>query len=108
MKMIKAVVRPERVTPLMYELDQKGFSALTRISVLGRGKQRGLKVGDAYYDELPKDMLMMVVEDKDVDAVLEIIVRVCKSAGGGAYGDGKIFVSTVERVVTVSSGVEKL
>ena len=108
MKMIKAIVRPEKVTALMYELDLKGFSALTRISVLGRGKQRGLKVGGAYYDELPKDMLMMVVEDKDADAVLDIMVKVCKSPSGGAYGDGKIFVSTVERAITVSSGDETL
>ncbi|MGE4484791.1 MAG: P-II family nitrogen regulator [Oscillospiraceae bacterium] len=108
MKMIKAIVRPEKLHSLMYELDQKGFSALTRISVLGRGKQRGLKVGGAYYDELPKDMLMMVVEDKDSDAVLEIIVKVCKSPSGGAYGDGKIFVSTIERAITISSGEERL
>lgn len=108
MKMIKAIIRPEKVSALMYELDLKGFSALTRVSVLGRGKQRGLKVGSAYYDELPKDMIMVVVEDKDEDTVLDIVVKTCKSVDGGAYGDGKIFVSTIERAITISSQEEKL
>ena len=45
------------------------------MSVLGRGKQKGLKVGDTYYDEIPKELIMLVVEDGDVDKVLKVIVE---------------------------------
>ena len=48
MKMIKAVIRPEKVLPVLEALEKKGYNSVTRISVLGRGKQRGLKVGDVY------------------------------------------------------------
>jgi len=108
MKMIKAIVRPEKVASILYRLSEKGFNSVTHASMLGRGKQRGLKVGDVYYDELPKDMLIIVVEDNDVDAVIAAISKAAKSDNGGAYGDGKIFVSTVDRVFTVSSGEEVL
>lgn len=108
MKNIKAVIRPEKVSDVLGELSKNGFNAVSRISILGRGKQRGLKVGDAYYDEIPKEMLMIVVEDSESDKVISIISSVAKSSKDGAYGDGKIFVSTVERTVTISSGAEEL
>lgn len=108
MKNIKAVIRPEKVFSVLGELDSNGFHSATRISVLGRGKQRGLKVGDTYYDEIPKEMLMIVVEDEDCEKVLSIITKYSRTSEQGAYGDGKIFVSSVERVITVSSGKEEL
>ena len=108
MKMIKAVVRPEKVSTVLEELSKKGYNAVTRISILGRGKQRGLKVGDAYYDEIPKELLCLVVEDKSLDEVVSILMETAKSGSAGAYGDGKIFVSEVERAYTVSPGKEEL
>ncbi len=108
MKKITAVVRPEKAHEVMAELEQKGFPAVSRISILGRGKQHGLKVGETYYDELPKEMLMIVVEDQDCDTVVSVITKAAKTSGKGSYGDGKIFVSTVERAVTISTGKETL
>lgn len=67
-----------------------GFAAATKMSVLGRGKQKGLKVGDTYYDEIPKELIMLVVEDGDVDKVLKVIVENARVDKNGTYGDGKI------------------
>lgn len=108
MKMIKAIVRPEKVEDVLDALMEKGYLAATRMSVLGRGKQKGLKVGDTYYDEIPKEMIMIVVEDEDEPKVQKIIIEAARTINGGAYGDGKIFTSNVERVVTISSGKEQL
>ena len=74
MKMIKAIVRPEKSEDVLDALLAGGFAAATKMSVLGRGKQKGLKVGDTYYDEIPKELIMLVVEDKDVDKVLKVII----------------------------------
>ena len=61
MKMIKAIVRPEKSEDVLDALLAAGFAAATKMSVLGRGKQKGLKVGDTYYDEIPKELIMLVV-----------------------------------------------
>ena len=66
------------------------------------------KVGDTYYDEIPKELIMLVVEDKDVDKVLKVIVENARVDKNGTYGDGKIFVSDVERAITISSGKDEL
>lgn len=106
--MIKAIVRPEKVEDVLDTLMQKGYLAATRMNVLGRGKQKGLKVGDTYYDEIPKEMIMIVVEDQDEVKVEKIIADAARTPNGGTYGDGKIFVMEVEKVVTISSGKEEL
>lgn len=108
MKMIKAFIRPEKAEEVLDVLMEKGFAAVTKVSVLGRGKQKGLKVGDTYYDEIPKEMIMMVVEDMDVDKVVKIISENAKSGKEGRYGDGKIFLTEVEKAITISTGKEEL
>ena len=108
MKMIKAIIRPEKVEDVLDTLMNKGYSAATRMNVLGRGKQKGLKVGDTYYDEIPKEMIMIVVNDSDEEKVIKIITDSAKTNKNGTYGDGKIFISDVEKAITISSGEEKL
>ena len=108
MKMIKAFIRPEKAEDVLNALMDKGFSAVTKVSVLGRGKQKGLKVGDIYYDEIPKEMVMMVVDDSDVDKVTKFITDSARSGKEGRYGDGKIFLTEVEKAITISSGKEGL
>ena len=75
--------------------------------VYGRGKQRGLKVGGVTYDELPKEMLIIVVPAADKDFVVKTILDNAKTSASGNYGDGKIFVQPVEEVYTISSGVKE-
>lgn len=107
MIMIRAIVRPEKVDSVMEALMAEGFPAVTRIPVFGRGKQRGIKIGDVTYDELPKELLLTVVKDKDRELVIQTIVKAARSSDKGSFGDGKIFVSPVEEMYTVSSGVKE-
>ncbi len=107
MIMIRAIVRPEKTDAVMERLMVEGYPAVTRMNVAGRGKQRGIKIGDVTYDEVPKELLMMVVKAKDKDFVIKTIMEVARTGSKGAFGDGKIFVSPVEEVYTVSSGVKE-
>jgi nitrogen regulatory protein PII 1 len=107
MKLIKAIVRPEKASEVLKELCDAGYISATRISILGRGKQRGLKVSDVYYDEIPKEMIMMVVPDEAVDEVQKIILQTARTNKTGAFGDGKIFIIPVEKSITISSGEEE-
>ena len=84
-----------------------GFPAVTKFEVFGRGKQRGLKVGEVIYDELPKDLLMIVIKDEDKDFVIRSILESARTGEKGAFGDGKIFVSAVDEVYTISSGTKE-
>ena len=108
MQMLRAVVRPEKSAVVMKALFEYGFIAVTKIPVVGRGKQRGIKVGDITYDELQKDMLMLVVKDEDKDYVVNCIIEAARTGEKGAFGDGKIFISPVEEAWTVSRGTKEL
>ncbi len=108
MLMIRAIVRPERVDAVLERLMAEGFPAVTKLNVSGRGKQRGIKIGDITYDELPKELLMTVIPDTEKDLVVGIIMSAARTGDKGAYGDGKIFVSPVSEVYTVSSGIKEV
>jgi len=101
MKMIKAIVRPDAAETVTEGLAEAGFFTMTKIQAFGRGKQKGIKVGDVHYDELPKVMIMMVVDDKDVDEVMKLIKY---KAYTGNFGDGKVFVLPVDKAFTVRTG----
>jgi len=101
MKMIRAFIRPEKEQEVVQALEGAGFPSLTKMPVFGRGKQKGLQVGPIHYDELPKMLVMMVVNDGDVDKVLHIMQEKART---GFVGDGKIFVSPVETAYTVRTG----
>jgi nitrogen regulatory protein PII 1 len=107
MLMIRSIIRPEKVDATLAALMEAGFPAVTKISVVGRGKQRGIKIGEITYDEIPKDLLMTVVPEKDKDFVIRTIIKAARSGDKGAFGDGKIFISPVEEVYTISSGVKE-
>jgi nitrogen regulatory protein PII 1 len=104
--MIQSVVRPEKVHDVMKALLDAGFPAVTKMDVFGRGKQRGLKVGEITYDELPKEQLLMVVADADKDLAVETVLKSARTGDKGTFGDGKIFISKVEETWTVSSGAK--
>ncbi|MFZ5597613.1 MAG: P-II family nitrogen regulator [Bacillota bacterium] len=108
MLMIRAIVRPEKANTILAELNSAGFPAVTKMDVVGRGKQRGVKVGEVVYDEIPKEMLMLVVRDEDKEDVISIISKYARTGEKGAFGDGKIFVTPVEEAYTISSGARGL
>ncbi|OKY76972.1 MAG: nitrogen fixation protein NifHD [Desulfobulbaceae bacterium DB1] len=105
--MIRAIVRPEKADKILAALMDAGFPAVTKYSVAGRGKQRGIKIGEVTYDEIPKMMLMSVVKAEEKDFVIDTIMRTARSGEKGAFGDGKIFVTEVEESYTISSGVKE-
>lgn len=105
--MIRSVVRPEKVDDVLAALMDSGFPAVTKMSVVGRGKQRGIKIGEITYDEIPKELLLTVVKDQDKDFVVKTIMKAARTGEKGAYGDGKIFITPVEEVYTISSGIKE-
>jgi nitrogen regulatory protein PII 1 len=99
--MIKAIIRPEKEQEVLRQLEVEGIFGMTKLDVLGRGKQRGVQVGDALYEELSKLMLMIVVPEEDCQKAIDAI---SKAAFTGNYGDGKIFISSVEESYTIRTG----
>jgi nitrogen regulatory protein PII 1 len=107
MVMIRSIIRPDKVDAVLAALMEAGFPAVTKLNVVGRGKQRGIKIGEITYDEIPKEMLITVVPDHDKDLVIKTVMKTAKTGDKGSFGDGKIFVSPVLEVYTVSSGVKE-
>lgn len=107
MLLVRAIVRPEKSGAVMSELAAAGFPAITKMDVFGRGKQKGITVGEITYDEIPKDLLLVVCNDEDKDDLVKIIIRTART-GQGTFGDGRIFVSTVESAYTISTGASGL
>jgi nitrogen regulatory protein PII 1 len=108
MNLIRAIVRPEKVPNVLSELLSADFSAITKMNVFGRGRQKGIKIGDLVYDEIPKEMLILVCEDGDTEDAIRVIMDSARTGENGNFGDGRIFVSPVESAYTVSTGKEGL
>ena len=101
MKLIKAIIRPEKELHVIQTLEQAGLSGLTKWDVLGRGRQKGIQVGATVYGELSKLCLMLVVKDDEAPKAVEAILSAAKT---GHPGDGRIFVSDVKEAYTIRTG----
>ncbi|MBI5043400.1 MAG: P-II family nitrogen regulator [Nitrospirae bacterium] len=101
MKMVWAIIRPERLKEVTDTLKDAGFPSLTEFSVRGRGKQKGIVIGGMKYEKLPKELLTLVCRDEDVEKILDIIVKTGRT---GNIGDGKVFVLNVEDAITIRTG----
>ena len=105
MKKIEAIVKPFKLDEVREALSEVGVTGLTVTEVKGFGRQKGhteLYRGAEYVvDFLPKVKIEVVVKDDDVERCVDAI---CKAARTGKIGDGKIFVTTVERVVRIRTG----
>ncbi len=105
MKKIEAIIKPFKLDEVKDALNELGASGMTVTEVKGYGRQKGHKEmyrGAEYaMDFVSKAKLMVVVADEMADAAVEAIT---KAAGTGNIGDGKIFVSSVEKVVRIRTG----
>jgi nitrogen regulatory protein P-II 1 len=105
MKKIEAIIRPERLEQIKKALEEKGFVAMTVIEVLGRGEQKGIKLqyrgGTMDVDLLPKLKLELYIQDEEVDTAMKAI---CDAGRTGKFGDGRIFVTSVEKSGKVRTG----
>ena len=105
MKLITVIVKPFKLDDVREALAEVGVTGLTVTEVKGFGRQKGhteLYRGAEYVvDFLPKVKVEVVVKDDDAERCVDAIV---KAARTGKIGDGKIFVTTVERVVRIRTG----
>ena len=105
MKKVEAIIKPFKLDDVKDALHDVGVSGITVVEVKGFGRQKGhteLYRGAEYVvDFLPKVKVEVVVKDDDVERCVDAIV---KSARTGKIGDGKIFVTSVERVVRIRTG----
>ena len=108
MVLVRAIVRTNKVDEVLEELMAAGFPSVTKMEVYGRGKQKGVKVGEVFYDELPKEMLLMVIAEEDVELVIGVIMEVARTGKAGNYGDGQIFVTPIEEAYTSSTRTKGL
>ena len=105
MKLITAVVKPFKLDDIRDALSEIGVQGLTVTEVKGFGRQKGhteLYRGAEYVvDFLPKVKIEVALDDTQVDAATEAII---KAAGTGKIGDGKIFVYALDQVVRIRTG----
>jgi len=105
MKMVKAIIKPERFEFVKKALEEKGFNGMTITDVRGRGEQKGISLeyrgGLMTVDMLPKIQIEIVVRDSDVDLLISTISGPART---GKIGDGKIFVIPVERTIRIRTG----
>ena len=108
MKMIIAVVKPEKFSEVKSALTDSGIKGMTVTEVKGFGKQGGHKEifrGTEYkIDLLNKVKIEICVENSEVDSVIDTILNSAKTGKAGEIGDGKIFVIDVEKSVTIRTG----
>jgi len=107
MKKIEAIIRPCALEELKDVLSKMDINGLTISQVMGCGNQNGWKEyyrgSEIFMNVLPKIEVSVVVQDEKVDHIINTIINVVKT---GEIGDGKIFVSDVERVIRIRTGEE--
>ena len=107
MKLVTAIIKPFKLDEVREALSTIGVQGITVTEVKGFGRQKGhteLYRGAEYVvDFLPKMKIEVVANEGDVDRCVEAIIGAART---GKIGDGKIFVTEVERVVRIRTGEE--
>ena len=106
MKKIEAIIKPFKLSDVKESLHEIGLSGMTVLDVKGFGRQRGqdggIEKNQSYNDEFHvKIKIEIIVEDVIVEKALEAIKN---AAYSGKIGDGKIFVSNIEKVIRIRTG----
>ena len=105
MKLITAIIKPFKTDDVREAFTEIGITGMTLTEVKGFGRQKGhteLYRGAEYViDFLPKAKIEVAVEDAKTDQVVDAI---CKAANTGQIGDGKIFVSNLDRTIRIRTG----
>lgn len=105
MKLITAVIRPHRLDEVKTALREAGIQGLTVTEAGGYGRQHGhtevYRGAEYRVDLVPKIRVEAVVDDADVEAALDAVVRAART---DRIGDGKVWVQHVETLVRVRTG----
>ncbi|NRB25263.1 P-II family nitrogen regulator [Shewanella sp.] len=107
MKKVEAIIKPFKLDDVRESLAEIGITGMTVLEVKGFGRQKGhteLYRGAEYMvDFLPKVKIELVIQDDLLDRAIEVIVDTART---GKIGDGKIFVTEIERVIRIRTGEE--
>ena len=107
MKKVEAIIKPFKLDEVKEALQEIGVQGLSVTEVKGFGRQKGhteLYRGAEYVvDFLPKVKLEIVVNEDQVERCIEVVTNAART---GKIGDGKIFVTEVEKVVRIRTGEE--
>ncbi|WP_372869779.1 nitrogen regulatory protein P-II [Shewanella sp.] len=107
MKKVEAIIKPFKLDDVREALAEIGITGMTVSEVKGFGRQKGhteLYRGAEYMvDFLPKVKIELVIQDELLDQALDVIVDTART---GKIGDGKIFVTDIERVIRIRTGEE--
>ena len=105
MRKVEAIIKPFKLDDVRESLSEIGITGMTVTEVKGFGRQKGhteLYRGAEYVvDFLPKIKIEIVVAEDQLDRCLEVITDAART---GKIGDGKIFVTTVEKVIRIRTG----
>jgi nitrogen regulatory protein P-II 1 len=108
MKLITAIIRPEKLEAVQRALNERDVYLMTVSDVRGCGRQRGYtevyRGAEVQIRLLPKLKLEIAVNDAFAEATIEAIVQAGRTADTGAVGDGKIFVLDLEDCVRIRTG----
>ena len=107
MKKIEAIIKPFKLDDVREALSEIGIAGMTATEVKGFGRQKGhteLYRGAEYVvDFLPKVKIEIVVAEDQTEACVDAIMEAART---GKIGDGKIFITPVEKVVRIRTGEE--
>ncbi len=105
MKKIEAIIKPFKLDDVREALSEIGITGMTATEVKGFGRQKGhteLYRGAEYIvDFLPKVKIEIVLAENDLERCLEVLTEAART---GKIGDGKIFVTTVEKIIRIRTG----
>jgi nitrogen regulatory protein PII len=109
MKKIEAIIKPFKLDEVKDALNEMGIKGMTVSEVKGYGRQKGhteiYRGAEYVVDFIPKTKIEIVIGADQVDQVVE---KIRNAANSGKIGDGKIFVTSVERIIRVRTGEEDL
>jgi nitrogen regulatory protein P-II 1 len=107
MKLVTAIVKPYKLDEVKDALKEAGVHGMTVAEVRGFGRQGGhtetYRGAEYKVDLVPKTRIDLVVDDRDLDRVVEVIQQAART---GKIGDGKVWVTEVERVLRIRTGEE--
>ena len=101
MKLITAIVRPEKVMDVIKALEQEGYFAFSKWAISGRGKEKGIQVGDVLYQEMDKKHAVYYCWGQRKDEVVDIIINSAKSGNMDIMVMVK-FCSDISEAYTIS------
>jgi len=109
MKKIEAIIKPFKLDEVKDALNEIGIKGMTVSEVKGYGRQKGhteiYRGAEYVVDFIPKTKIEIVI---GADMVDQVVDKIRNAANTGKIGDGKIFVTSVERIIRVRTGEEDL